>query len=403
MTSDFFTYNRHSLNAATNGGLTVLAAHTAVQRRGDMAFAFEQESNFWYLTGIDSADWWVICDGAQHKSWLVAPDVSDAHEIFDGSLPASVAQRMSGVDAIVSRSEGEALLREFAAHHENVWTLGDDPHADGYNFAQNPAQKEMRQRLSELFRTVRDCRSELASLRACKQPAEVAAIKQAITVSIDAFETVKKKLPQLGYEYQVQAEFDYYFRRQGAAGHAYDPIVASGKNACTLHYVKNEAKLGQRQLLLLDVGARHSGYAADITRTYSIGVPTKRQRDVHAAVQVALQQIIGLLGPGVAVSDYAIQVDDIMKRQLVSLGLMRGMDDEAGYRRYFPHAISHGLGIDVHDSLGRPEQFEPGMVLTVEPGVYIPEEGIGVRLEDDVLITTHGYENLTKHLSTDIT
>lgn len=402
MTADFFTYNRHNVCSAVDGGVVVVAAHTAVQRRADASFQFEQESNFWYLTGVDAADWWLISDGSRHKSWLVAPDISEAHQVFDGSLSREVAQQLSGVDAVIGAAEAEELLRDLAKRHSVVHTIGPDAHAKHYDFSLNPGPVQMHRRLERLFGEVRDCRRDIAILRARKQSVEIAAMKQAIEVTVGAFEQVKQELPRLGYEYQVEAEFSHHLRSHGATGHAYDPIVASGKNACTLHYVDNQAKLSRKNLLLLDVGARHCGYAADITRTYALGTPTRRQREVHAAVQQAMQQIIALVGPDLRVEEYQSRVDDVMKQAVLSLGLMKDLSDEEAYRRYFPHAISHGLGIDVHDSLGGTSTLQAGMVLTVEPGIYIPEEGIGIRLEDDILVTAHGYENLTKQLSTDI-
>jgi len=142
-----------------------------------------------------------------------------------------------------------------------------------------------------------------------------------------------------------------------------------------------------------------NGYCADVTRTYAVGAPTDRQKAVHAAVESAHHKIIALLGPDKLVKDYHQQVDGIMIKALKSLGLYSKPSD---YRKYFPHAISHGLGIDVHDSLGSPTHFKPGMVLTVEPGIYIPEEEIGVRIEDDILITETGIENLSGALPTSL-
>ena len=228
-------------------------------------------------------------------------------------------------------------------------------------------------------------------------------MERAIGLTVEAFNAVRSQLSTLQHEYEVEAAFSYHFRRHGAPGHAYDPIVAGGGRACTLHYVANDQPLQTGELLLLDVGARVSGYAADITRTYAIGEPTDRQRAVHAAVQQAHQQIISLLAPGLSVRAYHDSVDDIMKQALVGLGLMHDLADDASYRRYFPHAISHGLGVDVHDSLGGPDVLKEGMVLTVEPGIYIPEEAIGVRIEDDILITADGARNLSAALSTDLT
>jgi len=386
----------------TDGGVSVVTAFTQMQRTNDAAFAFEQESNFWWLTGIDVPDWWVIIDGQRTKSWLVAPAVSVAHQIFEGSLSVEAAKRISGIDTVLSQDEAMAMLRDLAKKHSVVHAIGDPAHTEYYDFTLNPAPKKLWSMLERTFADVQDCRLSLAKLRAIKQPVEVTAIKKAIKLTVDGFNAVKQKLPDLRYEYEIEAEFSYFFKKNGATGHAYDPIIASGKNACTLHYDANEDRLKKSSLVLMDIGARLDGYAADISRTYGLGEPTQRQRQVHAAVQVAQQEIIKLIKPGLLVADYYTSVDVIMKQALVGLGLLRSTDDDATYRRYFPHAIGHGLGVDVHDSLGQPVEFLSGMVLTVEPGIYIPEEGIGVRIEDNILVTDKGHTNLSKALSTSL-
>jgi Xaa-Pro aminopeptidase len=402
MNATFFKHNRQQLIEKLSGGVIVLSAYAQMQRGNDMAFHFEQEANFWWLTGVDYSDWWVIIDGTRGKSWLVAPRISQSHEVFDGSLSADEAKETSGVDAVVSEDEAQSILRDLAKKHGVAYTLGEQPYAEHLDFTLNPAIRAMRDQIGRLFTTVQDCRKDLAQLRALKQPEEIAAIKAAISVTIDGFESVKKKLSTANYEYEVEAEFNYYFRTHGASGHAYDPIVAGGKNACTLHYVANSEKLKKRQLLLLDIGARAGGYAADITRTYALGEPTKRQMDVHAAVQAAQREIISLIQPNLSVEQYQRDVDRIMIDALLKLNLMSSHDDDENYHKYFPHAISHGLGIDVHDSLGSPQYLQSGMLLTVEPGIYIPEEGMGVRIEDDILVTASGHTNLSQRLSTDL-
>ena len=386
----------------TNGGLSVVNAFTQMQRTNDAAFPFEQEANFWWLTGINAPDWWVIIDGQRAKSWLVAPAVSAAHQIFDGSLSAETAQRISGIDTVLLQDEAMTMLRDLAKKHSVVHAIGEPDHTEYYDFMLNPAPKKLWNMLERTFADVQDCRLQLAKLRTIKQPEEIAAIKKAIKLTIDGFNVVKQKLLDLSYEYEIEAEFSYLFKIHGATGHAYDPIIASGKNACTLHYDANTDRLKKGSLVLMDVGARVGGYAADISRTYSLGEPTQRQRQIHGAVQTAQREIIKLIKPRLLVADYYVSVDVIMKEALVGLGLLRSMDDDATYRRYFPHAIGHGLGVDVHDSLGQSAEFLPGMVLTVEPGIYILAEGIGVRIEDNILVTDKGNTNLSKALSTSL-
>lgn len=399
--SSFFTNNRHRLVAQLNGGSFALTAYTKMQRGHDMAGQFEQEANFWWLTGITAPDWWVIVDGARQRTWLVMPEVDATHQIFDGSLSAESAKEMSGADEVLTSDQGFKLLQNMAKKHSVMHTLGDFPNAEYLDFTLNPAPKKFYDLLIRTFNSVQDCRKDMAQLRARKEPAEIEALKQAIDLTIGAFKEVKTKVSRLKTEFEVEAEFTYYFRRHDAQ-HAYDPIVAAGGNACTLHYGDNAAKLKKRELLLMDIGARSGGYPADITRTWAIGEPTKRQKQVHAAVQEAQQKIIALIAPDLAVDAYQREVDEIMIDALCALGLMKHRGDEKAYHRYFPHAVSHGLGVDVHDSLGRPKRLIPNMVLTVEPGIYIPEEGIGVRIEDDILVTSGGRVNLSGALSTEL-
>jgi Xaa-Pro aminopeptidase len=400
--ASFFVNNRERLIRRLSGGIAVFSAYTKMQRTNDIASQFEQEANFWWLSGIESPDWQLIIDGTRGKSWLVMPQVSAVSQIFDGSLAAVDAEDISGVSDILSHDEAVKMLRDLSKKHSVAYTLGDQPHAEYLDFILNPAPKRLHEQLIRTFNSVRDCRKELAELRAIKQPEEMAAIQGAINVTVDAFKEVKSLLAICKYEYEVEAAFTYYFQMHGPSKHAYDPIIAAGKNATTLHYVANNAKLKRRELLLLDIGARRDGYPADVTRTYATKEPTKRQIQVHGAVVAAQQEIISLLAPELSVEQYQREVDRIMIDSLLSLGLMTNRTDEKTYRRYFPHAVSHGLGVDVHDSLGAPKYFQSGMVLTVEPGIYISEENIGVRIEDDIAITDTGHTNLSGRLSTDL-
>lgn len=401
MNNSFFSGNRQRLLDSLNGGVVVLTAYTKMQGSADAAASFEQEANFWWLSGINAPDWWLIIDGLARKSWLVAPAVSGSHQLFDGSLAPEQALRTSGADGVLGYDEAVHKLRGLARQHAMVYSLGEPRYASHVDFMLNPAPKKLRELLGRTFAVVHDCRKELMRLRAIKQPVELVAIEKAVTLTVEAFQEVKVGLPSYRYEYEAEAEMTYRFRRRGAV-HAFAPIVAAGKNACTLHYSENSGVLRKHQLLLIDAGARSRGYPADLTRTFALGEPTKRQMAVHGAVKAAEQQIISLLEPELKLEDYSRAVDGIMKEALMSLGLLRDRDDEGSYRRYFPHAVSHGLGVDVHDSLGGWKYLQPNMVLTVEPGIYIPEEGIGVRIEDDIVITKDGHRNLSSRLSTDL-
>lgn len=372
----------------------IIAGNSLVQRANDAAFPFAQDANFWYLTGINEPDWMLIIEGK--KSILVAPLSDEVHEVFNGSLSFDHARTVSGVETVMSKAEGEAYLKELSRKHDCVATVTEDPHQGHYGFASNPGPLEALTNVRQQFKEIVDCRADILALRAIKHPEEIEAIRQAVRATTDAFEHVKRTLPQYKYEYHLEAEFTYAFMKRGMH-HAYDPIVASGANACTLHYGKNDCELPVNGMVLIDIGAQLRGYCADITRTYAIGTPSKREQAIHAAVEKAHHEIIALIQPGVSLEDYSNQVDTIMKAALKGLGLL---EEPGNYRKYFPHAVGHGLGVDVHDSMGGYKEFMPGMVLTVEPGIYVPEEGIGVRIEDDILITELGNENLSTSLPT---
>lgn len=391
----FHADNRERFFEASEGALVVLTAYDAMQQSGDMQAPFVQESSFWWLTGIEEPGWKVILDGTRRHVTLVRPVRSDVDIIFNGQGDDDRMSAISGISDIITEKDFEKQLRHLHRHHAVVQTLQDK---NSYDFVANPAQHNLQTVLRRHFDSVGDCGNVLRSLRAIKQPAEIARMRHAIAMTAKAFSEVRANLAHFKTEYQVEAEFTYRFRKQNAQ-HAYEPIVASGGHACTLHYIENAGEYRAREMVLIDIGARIEGYCADITRTYCVN-PTKRQREVHASVERAQQQIIAMIEPGLLIADYLRNTDMIMKRALSDIGLLNDTADTETYRTYFPHAISHGLGVDTHDSLGAPRYFQPGMVLTVEPGIYIPEEGIGVRIEDDILVTKDGHENLSAQLPT---
>lgn len=399
MNAAFFEANRQKLVESLKGGLVVLAANNAMQQTSDGAAPFRQEGNFWYLTGIDEPDWQVIIDGVRGKSWLVAPERDEIHTIFEGAIDGDAAAKTSGITTVIERTEAESLLRSLAKQHGAVHTVFPDEHVAHAGFVVNPAQRTLKKQLDRQFASVIDCRLQLAKLRAIKSPEEIASIEAAVELTMSEFARIKPLMHSFQHEYEIEAEFTYGFRRNNAV-HAYEPIVAAGKNACTLHYVANNATLKNTETVLLDIGARKNGYDADITRTYARRTVSKRTKTVHAELEAAHKEIISCLEPGLTVQHYQELVDARMKRALANLGLLKSLNDETTYRTYFPHAISHGLGIDTHDSLGRTHELRPGMVLTVEPGIYIPEERLGMRIEDDILITDSGYKNLSAGLPT---
>ena len=387
--------NRLKLSTFATGSPVIVTAYDAMQLSADMAAPFVQEASFWWLTGIDEPGWKAIIDTTRHHTTLVRPGKSDVHRIFDGETSDAEILARSGAQDIIKASDFEKHLRTLARNHTLAYTVYDKT---SHEFVVNPAQRTLHEMLTRIFSSVEDIGQSIHELRAIKSETEIASIKKAIALSVKAFHQVRADFAQYKHEYEAEAEFTKIFRSHNAT-HAYEPIVAAGSHAVTLHYTANVGRISSKGLVLIDIGARLNGYCADITRTYALS-PSIRQRAVHAAVERAHHRIIKLLGPNVLVSEYLMQVDEIMKDALEELELLKDRSDTDTYRRYFPHAISHGLGVDVHDSLGAPRYFRPGMVLTVEPGIYIAEEGIGVRIEDDILITDKGAQNLSRQLPT---
>jgi len=398
--SSFFTHNRDVAMKKLGGSMLVVAGYTGMQLTNDMESKFVQEGNFWYLTGVEFPDWWLIVDSKRGKSWLVEPDIDEMHRLFTESLDQDEARRISGIGEILTRDQAMTMLRAAAKSHQFVYTIGTPPYHEHFGFSLNSAPHDMRQMLERLFAKVEDFRLEMARIRAIKQPIELAMMQAAIDITVKALAEVKANITTYKHEYQIEADLGHTFRYGGGQGHAFDPIIASGANATVAHYFTNDAKLKKGTFVMCDVGAKTSGYSADITRTYAYGAPTKRMQAVHDAVREAQAAIIEILRPGLSLEAYQQHVDTTVKEAMLRLNIIESLDDEQGYRRHMPHAVSHGLGVDVHDALGRPRELQPGMVLTVEPGIYLGEEGIGVRIEDDILITETGYRNLSGKLPT---
>lgn len=388
--------HREKLRAESEGALIVMTAYDSMQQSGDMAAPFLQESSFWWLTGIDEPGWKLIFDTLQNRSILVRPHRDEVDMIFNGGYTNDDVLALSGADTIIDACDFERELRRLHRHHAVVQTISNKHGSD--MMIANPAQSTMRATLERIFDSVQDCEKLILRVRAIKSADEIERIKKAVAITTRAFQQVRESLDSYRHEYEIEAEFTYRFRQKNAI-HAYEPIVAGGPRACTLHYIANDAPCSAREMVLIDIGARYGGYAADVTRTYCRR-PTKRQRQVHAAVERAHQAIIACIKPGLPVAEYIQYSDMVMKRALTEIGLLANESDQETFRKYFPHAVSHGLGVDVHDTLGAARYLQPGMVLTVEPGIYIPEEGIGVRIEDDILVTDRGHINLSGNLST---
>jgi Xaa-Pro aminopeptidase len=398
---DFFSGNRRRLQEIFIGTAPiVITANGLLQRGGDTTFVFAQDANFWYLTGINDPDVLLVID--RNKEYLIVPERSASRETFDGKLSHSEMSAVSGIEEVYSAEEGWKQLSGRLKKVKHVATLSAPPeYIDIYGFYTNPARQNLQNRLNEVNEDMEllDLSLHMARMRMVKQPEEVKAIQKAIDITGIALKeaTKRTKLAKYAYEYEIEAEITKGMRANGASGHSFAPIVAGGKRACTVHNLSNNGKLKPKELVIMDVGAEYEHYAADITRTISLSSPTRRQQKVYDTVLEVQQYAMGLVKPGVLIRDYEKEVRQYMGEKLRELNLIKTIEVEE-VNKYYPHATSHFLGLNVHDAADYDKPLEPGMVITVEPGIYIPEESIGVRLEDDVILTDSGIENLSYDL-----
>lgn len=400
-TSQFFAGNRARLRELFTGKAPiVVTANGLLQRGGDSGFAFAQDANFWYLTGIDEPDILLVMD--RDKEYLIVPERNASREAFDGTITFEALKQRSAIQNIYDEKAGWDQLANRLKKIKHLATVAPaSAYIEHYGLYANPARATLVARLKSHNAELEllDLGPHLSRQRMIKQPTELAAIQQAINITINGMKEATRpaKLRHYKHEYELEAELSRGFRRHGAKGHAFEPIVAAGERACTLHNVANNGPLAGNQLVVVDVGAEVEHYAADITRTVSIGTPSRRQQAVYTAVLEVQNFAIDLLRPGALLKDYEQLVEHFMGEKLRELGLIKTINHN-NVRQFYPHATSHFLGLNVHDVGDYDRPLEPGVVLTVEPGIYIHDEGIGVRIEDDVLITPLGHKILTNRL-----
>lgn len=392
-TADFFAHNRRRLRKLAGETPIVISGNGLMQRGADEPSAFHQDSSFWYLTGLNAPD--LILVMLADREYVIVPSMSATREAFDGAHDVAAYQARSGIAEFVGEREGWGRLKG----HRTVATLAPPPvHWKAHGIYGLPFRRRLLARLKRLNPglAVIDIRPELAGLRSVKQPAELRALQRAIDITGQTLaEIAEQVLPDAQHEYELDAALGYGFRRRGAEGHAFAPIVGAGQHGTTLHYLENSGPIAPGDLVVLDVGAQFEHYAADITRTVSRQPITGRKAEVFKAVEAVQDFALEHIEPDMVMRQYEQAVEAEMGRQLHHLGLVTNPSDHAAIRHYFPHATSHFLGLDTHDVGDYQQPLQPNMVITCEPGIYIPEEGIGIRIEDDVLITPDGHKVLS--------
>jgi len=377
---------------------------------GDAYHNFKQNSDLFYLSGVDQEDTILViypdCVLEEFREALFIKRTSDAMVTWNGyKLSMEQAREVSGIKNIYWADEYEVKMRPIINYASNIYlslnendrSIISTPYKD-LRFAQMMRDKYP---LHEFERAT----PILHRLRSIKSSYELELMKIAVGISEKMFARILKFVRPDVWEYEIEAEVIHEYLSNRANGHSFSPIVASGGNSCILHYVDNNKQCKEGDILLLDSGADYANYASDMTRTIPVnGVYTPRQKQVYNAVLRTMQEAKKLLKPGVLLMEYQAQVGEITQKELVDLGLLT-MDDIKkqdpkwpAYKRYFMHGTSHFLGIDVHDVGMRYEPMKPGMTFSCEPGIYIKEEGIGVRIENEILITENGCIDLMEHI-----
>jgi Xaa-Pro aminopeptidase len=399
-----FVQNRaRFIKTLAPGSVALFTSNYEYVLNGDASHTFKQNSNLFWLTGIDQEDTYLMlfpdCPIPEFREALFLKQTNEHIAVWDGyKYTQAHATKVSGIKSVLWNDGFWDKIRPVVnmaeticlALNENDRFVHKSPYAE-FDFA-----GEVKKRFP--LHQYKRCSTDLQRLRSVKSDLELAQVRTAIGISKIGFERILKFTKPGVYEYQIEAELIHAYLSNRATGHSFHPIVASGASACVLHYVENNRVCSDGDLLLVDCGVDYANYASDMTRALPVnGKFTKRQRDVYNAVLRVMREATKLLVPGTLLMEYHQVVGkEFMEKELVDLGLLT-MDDIKNekpewpaYKKYFMHGTSHFLGIDVHDVGMRYEPMQAGNLFTCEPGIYIKEEGIGIRLENNILITNNG-------------
>lgn len=406
-----FVDNRNKFkNHLKPNSLAVFFSNDILPTNADGSMGFKQNSDLFYLTGIDQEDTILVIfpdvkDG-KHTEVLFIKETSELIAVWEGAkLTKEQATEVSGIRNIYWYHEFDKVFKTFAFQAENFY-LNSNEHTRRYIDTQS-AEDRFNNRLRNMYplHTVYRSAPIMHKIRAIKSAYEIELIQKACDITEKGFRRLLKFVKPGVFEYEIEAELIHEFVRNKSRGFAYGPIIASGNNANVLHYVENDKECKDGDIILLDVAAEYANYASDLTRVVPVnGKFSKRQKEVYNAVLHVKKEAQKMLVVGNTFEKYNKAVGDIMTEQLLKLGLLKSDDVKnqnpawPAYKKYFMHGTSHFLGLDVHDVGFFYEPMQAGMVFTVEPGIYIPQEGFGIRLEDDVMVTTGEPLNLMQNI-----
>jgi Xaa-Pro aminopeptidase len=403
VSNNIFTNNRNNfVQRLKPCSLAIFHSNDEFPRNGDQNFLFKQNPDFFYLTGIDQEQSILVlfpeCPNPLYKEVLFLRQTNEHIAIWEGhKYTKEEAKVASGIENIYWLNEFDAILHAIINYAEHIYINTNEN--DRYSHTVPYRDIRLYETLRAKYPLHHYERSALIlrDLRVVKSTIEIELTKKACEITRDAFIRVLKFVKPGVTEYEIEAEITHEFLRQRATGHAYSPIIASGKNAIVLHYTDNNQVCNDGDVILFDFAAEYANYNADMSRSIPVnGRFTKRQRDVYNAVLRVMRAATKLIVAGAVWNDYHNEVGRIMTDELIGLGLLDKHDVAKQdpkmplYKKYFMHGTSHHLGLDVHDFASRYKPFEAGNILTCEPGIYIPEEGLGIRIENDILITADG-------------
>jgi len=380
------------------GSLAIVNSNDEMPRSGDQIFIFRQNSDMFYLTGLDQEKCILtLCPGHPIESMremLFTVKTNDMMVVWNGhKYTMDEVREVSGIQNVKWLDEFEITLRDLMSRVQLVYLNQNEYPKFVTEVPLLDARFAVKMRKDFPVHSYERLAPIITALRLVKEPEEIVQIQKACDLTNEGFRRVLKYVKPGLMEYEVEAEFTHEFIRKGGTGHAYPPIVASGANGCILHYNTNYNLCNDGDLLMMDVGAEYGNYAADMTRTIPVnGKFSPRQRQVYDAVLRVMKAATAMLKPGTTIEKWHAEVCKFMEKELVGLGLISKNDlknqtaDSPAYFKYYMHGTGHFLGLDVHDVGSRQVIFESGMVMTCEPGIYIPEEAIGIRLENDIMV-----------------
>lgn len=375
-------------------------ANDEMPRSADQNYPFHQHPDLFYLTGIDQEQTLLVifpdAPLPKYREILFLRKTNEHIAVWEGhKYTKEEARAASGIQTIMWTEDIPSVIPMLMNHCMNVYVNlnENDRFSSEVPYKELRFANEMKAKYPAHF--FHRSGPIMAQLRAIKSDFEIQVMQRAIDITEKAFRRVLRFVKPNVMEYEIEAEITHEFIRKRATGHAYTPIIASGSNANVLHYIDNNQECKDGDVILLDFGAEYGNYAADLSRSIPVnGQFTERQRDVYNAVLRVMKQATAMLVPGNTIEKYHGEVGKIMEEELIGLGLLNRDEvkmqnpDMPLYKKYFMHGTSHFLGLDVHDIGNRYEPMKAGMVFTCEPGIYIPEEGLGIRLENDILITS---------------